>query len=339
MDSRDGLTVAVRAAATCVLLSTPPARPAVVIPPGKQLPASIVTHFAGPEGNVMHMPTDVVADADGRVFVADGAKDRIVRFTSEGKVDQVITEAGGQRLSRPVGLAIDPDNQIWIADAGNRRLMIITPQGKLIRTVDLPDAGQDHPTDPTDVTIAPGSRRAYVVDNDNHRVLIADSPYNSWASLGEKGGALGQFQWPFMICCQSDGYVYVTEAIGARVQRISPTDRCLGVVGGSGVAVGQLYRPKGIAVDAEDRLFVGDSSLGLVQVFTPTGHIEGVLTDPQGHPLQFAHPMGMCFDAEGRLYVVELGANRVAVVGLRKIAPSTAAVSRPAQPKGKEAAR
>jgi len=324
-------------AVSWLLVGAAGARPAGVIPADKRVVGSVVAHLAGPVENGMYMPTDVAVGAGGHVFVADGVNDRVVRFSPQGELDLSITKPGGQGLSRPVGLAADRAHRLWIADSGNHRLVVVTPEGRLIRVVDLPESADGHPSDPTDVAPAAGGARLYVADNDNHRVLVRNSPDGSWTSLGRRGRSLGQFQWPFMICTGPRGNVYVSEAIGARVQRISPSGPWLGQVGSWGVQIGQLYRPKGVAADARGRLFVSDSTLGLVQVFASSGGVVGVLTDGQGHPLRFDHPMGMCFDASGRLCVVELGANRVAVVTLH--ANPAPAAGGPAVQAEKEGAR
>ncbi|MBN1343786.1 MAG: NHL repeat-containing protein [Phycisphaerae bacterium] len=292
------------------------ARCEIVIPEGKRLPCSVVARISATGDKAMHLPTDVAVDGRGRVFVADGAADRVVRFSPEGRFESEITEVGGEALCRPVGLTIGQGDELWIADTGNHRLVVVAPDGKPVRSLKLPKSSSDRATDPTDVGLSPGDKRLYVVDNDNHRVLACDPAEEVWTALGREGRSLGQFEWPFMICAGPNGYVCVTEALGARVQRISPTDRWAGQVGRWGVEVGQLFRPKGVAMDADSRLFVSDSTLGVVQVFATDARLVGVLTDGQGAPVRFVHPMGMCFDKAGRLYVVELEANRVAVVSL-----------------------
>jgi len=166
------------------------------------------------------------------------------------------------------------------------------------------------------VAVTPDGQRAYIVDNDNHRLIVRDNRDKQLTTLGRFGRALGQFQWPFMVAVSPRGYLYVTETIGARVQRIRPPRRWAGQISRWGVELGRLYRPKGVAVSATGRLFVSDSTLSVVQVFGPDGELLGVLTDAAGEPLRFKHPMGMCFDAAGRLYLVELGADRVAVIAL-----------------------
>jgi sugar lactone lactonase YvrE len=257
------------------------------------------------------MPTDVAIDSKGTVFVVDGVNNRIVRF---GATDNALSPFAPS-MNRPVGIFVDRNDHLWIADSGNHRVLRLSAEGAVDETIEVPnDRGM--PAKPTDLLLTPDSSRLYVVDNDNHRLLIRNQKSYEWTVLGASGKSLGQFQYPFMIASDSQQYVYITEAIGARVQAISPANRWAGGISSFGVELGQLYRPKGIAIDGKGRLFVSDSTLQVVQAFDSSGAIEGVLTDEQHRPLRFEHPMGMCFDSAGKLYVVELKANRVAVVSL-----------------------
>jgi DNA-binding beta-propeller fold protein YncE len=278
--------------------------------------ATIESTIAPPPENALKMPTDVAVDSAGRIYVADGTNDRVVCFLPDGKVEATIAQATGKKLRRPAGIAIDASDRLWIADTGNHRVVYISPDRKESQAVESPAAEGPRGFDPTDIVVTPDLKRTYVADNENHRVVVRDNATGQWTSLGKFGRALGQFQWPFMLCLGGEQYVYVTEVIGARVQQISPTDRWAGIVGAWGVEVGQFYRPKGIVADPRGRIYVSDSSLGVVQVFSARGTFEGLLTDEAGKPRYFQHPMGMCFDAQGKLLVVELKANRVAVVSV-----------------------
>jgi len=286
------------------------------IPPKNRINARVVRYLTAPADQPLVMPTDVALDSNNRVYVADGVNDRIIRFTPQGAVDLIMTAPSGEKLNQPVGLAIDPNDQLWIADSGNHRVVVISPEGIHINSMDLPPAAHGEPPDPTDLAISSFGRRCYVVDNNNHRLLIRDNLTGNWTIMGQKGRALGQFDYPMMICIGIEQYIYLTETMGSRIQRISPTDRWSGLIGGWGVELGQLYRPKGIAADKDGRIFVSDSTLQVIQVFGPWGRVNGVLCDEQGRTLRFNHPMGMDFDSQGLLYVVELAANRVALVSL-----------------------
>jgi len=311
---------------------------AVKLPANLRIEARIAGTLTAPTSQPMHMPTDVAADGKGRIFVADGSNDRVLRFNGERRFELAISSAGAENFSQPVGLAVDDRDRLWVADTGHHRLVVLNSDGKLVERIDLPAAENGEPVDPTDIAITPDFARTCIVDNDHHRLLVRDNASRTFTSLGRFGRAIGQFQWPFMIGIAPDGYVYVTEAIGARVQRLRcgtgvrsaelaaspPVDHrpeadatWAGQVGQWGVEAGRLYRPKGVVVDVKNRVYVSDSTLGVVQVFDSHGGLIGVLTSGQeGEPLRFQHPMGMCFDRAGRLYVVDLAADRVAVVEL-----------------------
>jgi sugar lactone lactonase YvrE len=299
---------------------------ALAVPPlplDKRVAAQVTSHLAAPTTQPMRMPNAVAIDSKGDVFVADGAQDRIVRFTADGQFERFITKVGTETMDRPVGMKVDSTDRLWIADTGNHRILIAAPDGKLAEKIALPIAPSGQPCDPTDVALTPDGQRCYVVDMRNHRILIRDNASGQFTAMGAPGRAAGQFEWPFMACIGDEKYFFVTEAIGARVQVISPTDKWAGVIGSWGIELGQLYRPKGIAADQHGRLYISDSTTDVVQVFSQRGSLQGALTDAAGNLLRFEHPMGLCFDSAGRLYVVELTANRVAVVTLDGTGPAT----------------
>ncbi len=292
------------------------ARADVSIPADKRIASRVTRHLAAPADAPMHMPTDVAVDQHNRVYVADGVNHRVVRFSVDGALDAKWAPASSLQLMNPVGLAVDAQDRLWIADADASRIVVVSNEGALIEKIDLPARDDAHPFQPTDVAVTPDAKRAYMVDNENHRVVIRDNSAGTLTVMGRFGESLGQFQWPFMVALGPDGYAYVTEAIGARVQRISPSDQWAGGIGRWGVALGQLYRPKGVVADAKGRVYVSDSTLGAVQVFESRGGLLGVLTEDAGRPIRFQHPMGLALDGRGLLYVVELRADRVAVVEL-----------------------
>ena len=296
-----------------VALASPCASAVPPLPDDKRVPAAVITTLST-ENPAFHMPTDVAVDSKGNVFVADGARDRVVTFGPDHKLKSATTQPAKQPLRRPVGVTVDFKDNLWIADTANHRVLVIGPDGNLVANVALPKTAAGKDADPTDVAITPDGGRAYVVDNPNHQVFVRDNDIGQWSVLGRRGSAVGQFEFPFMAAVGNNNDVLVTEAIGSRVQLITRDDRWAGVIGSWGVELGQFHRPKGIATDKAGRIFVSDSTLNVIQVFDPRGRVQGVLTDRDGRPLYFKHPMGMAFDAKGRLCVVELSANRVAIV-------------------------
>lgn len=295
------------------------ARAAEEIPTSLRIPAHVIRSLTCPADAPMRMPTDVAVDRAGRAFVADGVNDRVVRFDTDGRFAGAITEIGGAKLARPVGVSVDSADRLWIADSDHHRVIVMAADGAVVEIIALPTPDGGRPATPAGIAITADRRRAYIVDNANHRVLVRDNTTGRLTSMGRMGRAVGQFEWPFMVSISPRGYVYISEVIGACVERISPEGRWAGQVPpgpGWGVALGQLYRPKGVEIDARGQLYVSDSTLGVVQVYGLRGETLGVLTDQNGQPMRFRHPMGMAFDAAELLYVVELRADCVAVVSL-----------------------
>ncbi len=293
-----------------------PAMAVEPLPESSRIPATVVRTLSV-ENPTFHMPTDIAVDSTGTMYVADGARDRIVTLTPAGKLKSATTRPAGLPLNRPVGLSVDAKDRLWIADTANHRIIILGADEKLVETIPLQAVDAEHSADPTGLAITADLKRTYIVDNPNHRLLVRDNATGQIAVMGKLGQAAGQFQYPFMVAMGRDGDAYITEAIGARVQILNSKDKWAGAIGSWGVELGQLYRPKGVAVDSSGRIFVSDSTLCVVQAFDTRGRVIGCLTDAAGRPLHFEHPMGMTFDKAGNLYVVELAANRIAVVSLK----------------------
>jgi DNA-binding beta-propeller fold protein YncE len=303
------------------------------LPARLQIQARRVGVLEAPAPDAMHMPTDVAVDGRDRVWVLDGAQDRILQFDTEGQLQQTLASLAQETFDQPVGLTVDTRDRLWVADTGNHRLLVAGPDGAHVEVIPLatPDARL---VNPTDLMVTPDGAATWIVDNDNHRVLVRDNATGELTARGRFGRGLSQFEWPFSIAATSTGDILITEAIGARIQRISAAGRWAGQISRWGVQAGHLYRPKGIVVDARDRVYVSDSTLRVVQVFEAAGPLVGVLCEPDGRPLRFEYPMGLALDRSGRLYVVELWAHRVAVIelpdGFAVTAGNPTATTRPA---------
>ena len=96
----------------------------------------------GPAIDARIAPDSVAADADGRIYVVDGANHRIRRIDATG----VITTFAGTgvagfagdggpateaRLSFPNGVAVAGDGNVYVADTGNHRIRMIDASGTI----------------------------------------------------------------------------------------------------------------------------------------------------------------------------------------------------------------
>ena len=78
-------------------------------------------------------PGGVDGDAEGRLFVLDGAGKRVLGYDPAGQPIGVWGREGGGpgELNAPSGLAVGPGDSLWVVDRGNRRVTLFPydPEG------------------------------------------------------------------------------------------------------------------------------------------------------------------------------------------------------------------
>jgi len=289
------------------------------------LPAALYAYTVYPAKHLFDItkdflqPSDIAIGKDHQIYVLDGVNNCVKVFNVQGHYLFAFGSAGMQQgqFNSPVGIAADKSGSICVADSQNHRVQIFTPSGEWLHSVDIIPANGDRPGDPTDVAVDESKQQMYVVDNDNHHVLVYSLPeYKQIASWATEGERRNQLQYPFFIAVGIDSSVFVVDVINTRVQVYSPTGDVVGTIGGWGVDLGQFYRPKGICVDPDNQIFVSDSYLGVIQVFNRYGNFKGVVGDEKGNVMKWKTPVGIAVDDRGRLYVVDMIANQVQVYDL-----------------------
>ena len=200
----------------------------------------------------------IAAGADGSVYIAQTARNKVIRVTPDGNVVDV---AGGSfapaekdlgdggpatdaALDGPSDVAVAKDGTVYISDTGNARIRRVS-------------------TDGTISTFAGGG------DPDT---LGDDGPATAASLPAPRGLAL-----------TDDGTLYVAESDRDRVRRITPDGRIATAAGGgspaSGVGDGgkavdaSLDRPTDVAVDDAGTLYIADADHGRVRKVDSTGDI------------------------------------------------------------------
>ena len=76
-------------------------------------------------------PAGVAIDPAGHVWVADTGHDRVVEFSSAGRVLAIVGPARGGhgQLNHPGALAVTPFGDVWVADQGHRRVVEFSAGG------------------------------------------------------------------------------------------------------------------------------------------------------------------------------------------------------------------
>ncbi len=261
-------------------------------------------------------PSDVSVSKDGLIYVVDGVNNKIKVFNQKG---EFIFFFGGRGSSKgrfqfPLGIDIDNQGRVYVADSGNRRVQVFNSRGRFLSQIKIESQGIK-PADPTDIVVYETKNRLYVVDNDNHNILVYDlMAGNLIETFGGPGLGKREFRYPFDITHDNDDYLYVLEVINTRVQVLNYIGQFVAFIGGWGVEKGEFFRPKGIAIDRSHRVLVSDSYIGVIQVFNKNGEFYSVLGDVRENEVKkFKTPTGIFVDNQNRLYVVEMFADKVSV--------------------------
>jgi len=269
----------------------------------------------------LHMPSDVAVGKQNRIYVLDGTHGQVKVFNDKGILIFSFGSKGSGKtqLMNPLGLDVDEAGNVFVADSGNHRIQIFGQDGRWISSFDLIRETGSNPPDPTDVAVYGAKDRCYVVDNDNHKILMFNKTGSKFlGQWGTRGQVLGKFRYPFFITVSKKGAVAVVDLLNTRVQVFNPDGKFFHLVGSWGVDRGNFYRPKGVAIDKNNRIFVSDSVLGVVQIFDPQGNFLSVVGNEEGQILRFTTPVGIYVDNSFRLYVVEMTMDRVRVFKLQE---------------------
>jgi sugar lactone lactonase YvrE len=260
---------------------------------------AVVTTFAGSGASgaadatgtaaSFSLPTALVFDASGNLFVADATNNMIRKITPAGVVSTLAgsgasgtTDGTGAAatFNHPTGIVIDASGNLFVSDFWDQTIRKITAAGEVTTF-----AGTTESSGTTDGT-----------------------------------GSAARFNGPAGLAIDSHDNIYVADYLSNTIRKITPA----GVVttfAGSGTA-GSLngtgtdasFRlPSDIAIDANDNLFVVDYPNNMIRKITPNGvvttfagSINQGFANGTGTDALFTGPYGIAIDASGNLYITEI---------------------------------
>lgn len=96
------------------------------------------------DDNLMfYMPSEIVEDKDGNIYVVDTGNHRIQKFDKNFRYILTIGREGQgpAEFKRPHSMVILEDGNLFVSDQGNGRFQLLSPTGKSLETYNQPDIG------------------------------------------------------------------------------------------------------------------------------------------------------------------------------------------------------
>jgi DNA-binding beta-propeller fold protein YncE len=250
------------------------------------------------EGN----PSTLSVDAEGKVWIADRANDRIQRFDPNGLNPVAYGSSGGGDLGfvRPLAAVAD-GGSLWVTDVSGRVRRFDRGTLALQRTFGGPSGtGLRGPK----VALAPGGE---ILQFDGGAGLIRRSTANgtTLATFGQLGPAQGQTIRGAAIATDAGGNLLVLDQDGVRLQKLTPS-------GGLAWALGplpdgdpdRLQNGLGVAAGPGGEVFVANANGRNVVVASAAGTVVRRFGSDGTGDGQFKFPAGVVVD-DGVVFVLD----------------------------------
>jgi sugar lactone lactonase YvrE len=248
-------------------------------------------------------PVGLAVDAQGNLYIADAADNRVRRVDTNGIITTVagngencvLPGCGDNMLAtqanvvHPTGVFVDASGNLYIAGDFENRIRFVNAATQIITTVagtgDFDFGGDRGPatlallSNPQDVFVD-SAGNMLIADSGNKRIRqVKAGIINTIAGGGlggDNGPALGAtLSDPLAVTLDSHGNQFIVDVGNSRIRRVDAITNKITTVAGTGNAgykgdggpatLANLNVPEGVAVDAAGDLFITDPGDKVVQ--------------------------------------------------------------------------
>ena len=239
----------------------------------------------GPADGQFGSPSGIAVFGD-HVYVADKKQHSIDVFDKDGNFVFSWGEfgSGDGQFSQPHGVKINSDGIVFVADPGNHRIQKFTADGEFLSAFGI--FGTSDGKLKTPIQLAFHEDSVYVVDPGNLKIEKYTDEGVFLKTFDQRFG--GSNVRALDIVIDSDGDIYLTDALKHRIVKISSEARTLKTFGYAGNEKNQFLEPIGLAIDEKGYLLIVDSVKNRIVKFeTPISkQIEEALTAEQVEKLK-----------------------------------------------------
>ena len=200
-------------------------------------------------------------DPDRPVWITDGLKRRLWKFSADGK--QILLEVSAEAVPDSSELPWMGHDIAWLRSgdfyaAGKQRVDRFTTDGEHVWALAARGSGPGQFEDLHGFVIDEPEDRIYIGDRGNARVQVFDL---DWSFVAEWPNILGIFSMRLT----RDGHLWIGDGVTQKFLKYDLEGRLVTSWGTFGVAPGCLFGPHGFDVDEEGSLYIAENYNDRVQ--------------------------------------------------------------------------
>ena len=263
----------------------------------------------------LNRPFGVVITKNEDIVVAECHAKCVTILNKEGKkVKSFVTRGTKEgQFTNPRGVAISHDGHILVTD--NHRLQKLSFEGGCVKSVGSSEIGNgplqfNHPIG---ITVHPTIGQIFIADSNNHRIQVLNKDLTYSHSFGKKGSSPEQFNLPYDVTFDNEGYLYVADFGSHCIKKFTSTEQYISTFSSRGSNPGQIKQPISIIIN-NNLLYVNELGNHRISIFDTNGcfiHCFGKRGSREG---EFNSPYGITVDSLGNLYVSDTFNNRLVVL-------------------------
>jgi len=199
-------------------------------------------------------------------------------------------------------------------DSRLNKVYILSKDGKMI----IPLSESIQLSRPTGIAYSEASKEIWVVETGAHRISVLNKAGERIRTIGERGNAPLQFNFPTYIWIDGSGRIYIVDSMNFRIQILSEDGKYITSFGKQGDVTGTFARPRGVATDSKGNIYVVDALFNTVQIFDTSGRLLYYFGNQGRGKYQFWMPSGIFIDRNDFIYVSDSYNGRVQIFQLIK---------------------
>ena len=211
-----------------------------------------------------------------------------------------------------VGACVLPDNSVLFTDSKLNKVFSLSEDRKHLSELnDKLELSQ-----PTGIAYSKPNQQIWVVETGKHQIRILDREGRPVKTIGQRGTATSEFNFPTSLWIDKNGLAYVVDALNYRVQIFDAQGNFITMFGENGNGTGFLARPKGIATDGYGNIYVVDALFHAVQIFDMNGNYLYQFGNQGRNTSEFWMPSGIYIDKANYIYVADSYNSRIQIFKL-----------------------